>query len=108
MGGRFDINSMPIKVPLTNDQSKQSSVGIGFVDRTANNSVGLSAMPMSEKSLREKAGQISDRRFDPMLFDANCQTDRELMENYFRKEAVDSEVMTARDLKQPKLRSIII
>lgn len=43
-----------------------------------------------------------------MLFDANCQTDRELMENYFKKEPRDEECMTMREISKKSLRGIMI
>ena len=38
--------------------------------------------------------QISEGRFEPQLFDANNQTDRELIENYMRKEVAEEECAT--------------
>ena len=39
--------------------------------------------------------QVSQGRFDPQLFDANIQTDRELIEMYFAKEMSAANVETA-------------
>lgn len=39
---------------------------------------------------------MTEGRFEPQLFDANIQTDRDLMELYFAKEITNTEVATDR------------
>ena len=45
-------------------------------------------------SLRSKMCEVTDGRFEPMTFNANCQTDRELIDRWLNKERIDTEVET--------------
>lgn len=64
--------------------------------------------PETPPYLREGGGQITPNRFDPYIFNANCQTDRELLENYFRKDACDAETVTLREIKKPQVRCTML
>jgi hypothetical protein len=44
--------------------------------------------------LKEQTAQISTARFDPVLFDANIQTDPSLIENYLKKQTKETEIAT--------------
>ena len=58
---------------------------------------GHSPRSPTEISFRDKLEQVSKGRFEPQLFDANIQTDRELLELYLMKETHDKVVeMTPR------------
>lgn len=46
---------------------------------------GASAKSITEKSVRDCGDQISLGRFDPQQFDANIQTDNELLINFMKK-----------------------
>jgi hypothetical protein len=45
-------------------------------------------------SVKSLSQQVSEKRFDPILFDANIQTDTDLIEKYVAKETVSQEVFT--------------
>lgn len=64
--------------------------------------------PETPPHLKEGGGQITPNRFDPYIFNANCQTDRELLENYFRKDACDAETVTLREIKKPEVRCTML
>jgi hypothetical protein len=48
---------------------------------------------------------VTEGRFEPQLFDANIQTDRELIELYFAKETANTEVVTDVNLKKVEQKS---
>ena len=58
-------------------------------------SVGVSARPLSEASVREQGDQITEGRFEPQLVDTQVNTERKLLDDYFKKPTVDSGVNTA-------------
>lgn len=73
--------------------------------------ISISAKTESpRKSVRSKADQVSERRFDPTQFDSTCQTDEKLMEIYFKKPQTSQEIFTEPVvIKTPKnLRSFMI
>ena len=45
--------------------------------------IGLDARTQTVQSIRDCYEQVTDGRFEPAIFDANIQTDIELMEQYF-------------------------
>lgn len=56
--------------------------------------MAASAKTLTVQSQREKIEQVSEGRFLPMIFDANVQTDRELLVNYLRPETAEIEIDT--------------
>jgi len=67
---------------------------MSIMDKPRRIDMGLSARSVTRQSVRDMDGQITEGRFEPLLFDANIQTDRELLENYFRKETAVIETVT--------------
>ena len=53
-------------------------------------SIGVSAKPISEISVREQADQVTEGRFDPKQVDTQVGTDMKLLEDYMKKPTVDS------------------
>lgn len=57
-------------------------------------SVGVSAKPMSEVSVREQADQVTEGRFEPKQVDTQVNTDRKLLDEYLKKPTAESSAMT--------------
>ncbi len=55
---------------------------------------GVFAKSEYQASFRDINEQVTEGRFEPALFDANIQTDRELIELYFAKQTQDFETVT--------------
>lgn len=56
--------------------------------------MALSCKTMTEHSIRDHTAQISEGRFEPNVFDANIQTDRELLDIYMQKETHSADCAT--------------
>ena len=56
--------------------------------------LALSCRTVTHMSIRDHTAQISEGRFNPEVFDANIQTDRELLDIYMMKETKSNEVAT--------------
>lgn len=56
--------------------------------------MALSARSQTQLSLRDVNDQVTDGRFEPLQFNAQIQTDRELIVNFLKKETAQTDMCT--------------
>ena len=74
-------------------------------------SIGVSARPISDLSVREQGDQVTDGRFEPTMVDMPGQTDANLLDDYLKKPMNDSAVNTMPIIfgdAKPKMTSVLI
>ena len=57
-------------------------------------SIGVSAKPLSEGSVREQGDQVTEGRFEPIMIDTHVNTDRKLLDSYLKKETKEQNFNT--------------
>ncbi len=74
-------------------------------------SVGISAKPISEVSVREQADQVTEGRFEPRQVDTQVNTDRKLLDDYLKKATAECSTNTTPIIfgeQKPRTSSIMM
>ena len=74
-------------------------------------SQGVSAKPMSQRSVREQCDQVTEGRFEPHMINQGLNTDSKMLEEFFKKSMHDADVNTAPVIfgePKPRMESIMV